>query len=92
MATSVHIPLEELSSETRALLERANDTGDVFIDGTGERYRISRLPTPGRTAAESLELLRNSPHANVEVDEDWAKDMRDIIALRHSEPYRDPWE
>jgi hypothetical protein len=72
------------------LLERANESGEVFIDGHGVGFKISRLP--GRTAAEVFELLRNSPNANVEVDDEWANDMREIIALRHTEPYRDPWE
>ena len=89
MATAVHIPIEELSAETRALLDRAEAAGDIFVDGKGVGFKISRLP--GRTAAEALDLIKNSPTADVEVDEDWAKDMAEIIALRKTDSYRDPW-
>jgi hypothetical protein len=87
---AIHIPLEELSADTRALLERAKESGEVFIDGHGLHFKISRMP--GRTAAESLDILRSSPDADVEVDDEWSNDMREVIALRHSEPHRDPWE
>jgi hypothetical protein len=90
MASAVHISLDELPVVTRELLERANESGEIFIDGNGTGFKISRLP--GRTAAEAAGLVKNSPAANVEVDEDWASDMRDIIALRHTEPTKDPWE
>jgi len=87
---AIHIPLEELSADTRALLERAKESGEVFIDGHGLHFKISRMP--GHTAAEALEMLRNSPDADVEVDDEWSSDMRDIIALRRTEIHRDPWE
>jgi hypothetical protein len=90
MAAAIHIPLEELSADTRALLEQAKECGEVFIDGHGIHFKISRMP--GRTAAEALDLLRNSADADVEVDDEWSNDMREIIALRHTEPYRDSWE
>lgn len=87
---AMHIPLEELSADTRALLDQAKEYGELFIDGHGVHFKISRLP--GRTAAEAFEILRTLPEANVEVDDEWSKDMSEIIALRHTEPYRDPWE
>jgi hypothetical protein len=90
MAAANHIPLEELSADTRALLEQARERGDLFIDGHGVHFKISRLP--GRTAAEALEIMRNLPGANVEVDDEWSNDMSEIIALRRTETYRDPWE
>jgi hypothetical protein len=87
---ATHIPLEELSADTRALLERAQEAGEVFVDGYGLHVKISRMP--GRTAAESLDIIQNSPNADVEVDDEWSNDMREIIALRHTENYRDPRE
>jgi hypothetical protein len=87
MATAVHIPFEELSADTRSLLERVNASGDIFVDGHGADYKISRLP--GRTAADALAMLKDRPNADVAVDADWAKDMAEIIALRKTEP--DPW-
>jgi hypothetical protein len=90
MASAVHIPFEELHAAARELLERAEQDGEIFVDRQGARFKISKLP--GRTATESLERLRNSPAANIEVDEDWASDMREIIALRQTESVRDPWE
>jgi hypothetical protein len=91
MATAVHIPIDDLSSDARALIDRVETAGDIVIDAVGKRFRISQLPGPWRTAAESFELLKNSPNVDVEVDEDWSKDMAAVIALRYSEPDRDPW-
>ena len=87
---AMHIPLEELSADTQALLEQAKERGELFIDGHGVNFKISRLP--GRTAAEALAIMRNLPEANVEVDDEWSNDMNEIIALRHTETHRDPWE
>lgn len=89
MAAATHIPLEELSADTRALLERAQEAGEVFVDGQGLHVKISRMP--GRTASEAMELLLKSPDADVEIDANWSNDMQEIIALRHSETTRDPW-
>jgi hypothetical protein len=90
MATAVHIPLEELSADTRALLERTKESGEVFVDGDGIHFKISR--TSGRTAREALDIMRSLPDANVEVDDEWSNDMSEVIALRRTEPHCDPWE
>jgi hypothetical protein len=89
MASAIHIPFEDLHIATRELLERAEHNGELFVDKKGVGFKIIRIA--GRTASEALELIRNSPAADVEVDEDWANDMREIIALRHTVPDRDPW-
>jgi len=90
MASAVHISFEELPAAARELLERAEENGEIFIDHKGAGFKISRLP--GRTANDALAMLRHSPDANVEVDENWAADMQEVIALRHSQPDRNPWE
>jgi len=87
MATAVHIPVSEVR-DVKTLLDMANE-GAVVVERGGESYQITRRS--GRTATEILALMKDDPKANVAVDEDWAKDMEEIIARRHSEPDRDPW-
>jgi hypothetical protein len=85
-SSAVHIPIEDLSAETRALLERVNESGDIFIDGH-IGYRISRLP--GRRLSEIL----SDPSifwSNVTQDDQWSNDMEEIVAMRKL-PERDPW-
>jgi len=89
MAAAVHIPMDQLSAETRALLERANAAGDILVDGKDVDYRISRIG--GRTASEALERIKNAAGADVEVDSEWSQDLKNIIASRYTEPHRDPW-
>jgi len=79
MATAVHIPLEELSPDAQALLERAQSGDDIFVDGKGVGYKISRLP--GRTAAEIL-ADPTIQWSDTVPDEDWGKDLEEIIAWR----------
>jgi hypothetical protein len=88
MASAVHIPLEALPADTRELLERAKETGEIFIDGEGIRFKISLLP--GRTAQEALDLMRDSPFADIEVDDEWSKDMQGIYEENRRND-RDPW-
>jgi hypothetical protein len=87
MATAVHIPIEELSAETRAFIERAETASDIVVDSAGERFRISRIPS--RTLSEVL----SDPTitwSNAIPDKEWGKDLEEIIALRKQE-ISDPW-
>ncbi|HEY5330865.1 MAG TPA: hypothetical protein VIJ79_13340 [Acidobacteriaceae bacterium] len=88
MGTVVHISESELR-DAKSLLELARQGEAVIIDGDGESFRLFRRP--GRTAAEIFsnpKLLE----AIEGLDDDWAKDMEEILALRKTEVERDPWE
>jgi hypothetical protein len=88
MGAVVHIPVSELK-DAKSLLDLARQGEAVIIDGDGESFRLFRRP--GRTAAEIFsdpKLLE----AIEGLDEDWSKDMEEILALRKTEVVRDPWE
>jgi len=86
MATT-HIPESDVR-DVKSLLDLATE-GAVIIDRGGESFHLVRQP--GRTVAE---IFSNPKLAEAieALDEDWSKDLEEIIALRKTEPYRDPWE
>ena len=86
MASAVHIPFDELPAAARELLERAGENGELFIDGPGTGFKISKLP--GRTVADIL-ADPSIKWSGATVDEAWSKDLEDIIASRKLD--RDPW-
>ncbi len=85
MSSTVHIQ-ESALSDAKSLLDLARHGDAVIIDGQGVSFRLAKQS--GRTASEALAML-HSPAADVALDEDWSKDMEEIIAMRRDEP--DPW-
>jgi hypothetical protein len=85
MASVVHISEAGLS-DAKSLLELARGAEAVIIDGDGESFRLSL--EPGRTVAEILRDTGIFEKMNA-LDEDWSKDLEEIIASRKNEP--DPW-
>ena len=88
MATAIHIPIADLAPDAKSLVDRVLSGEDIVVDADGATVRISRIV--GRTAAEILAdpAIRWSTET---LDEDWAKDLQEIIAMRHTVPDRDPW-
>jgi hypothetical protein len=86
MASAVHIP-ESVVSDVNPLLDMAKE-GAVVIERGGESYQLTRQPL-GRTAAEIL-ADPTIKWSNAVPDENWARDLEEIIASRKL-PERDPW-
>ena len=87
MSAIVHIAESDIR-DLKSLLDMARK-GAVVVDSEGETFQIVRQP--GRTLTEIFSNPRLI-EAMEALDEDWSKDMEEIIALRKTEPYRDPWE
>jgi hypothetical protein len=87
MASAVHIP-ESVVIDVNPLLDMAKE-GAVTIERGGESYQLIRQPL-GRTAAEIL-ADPTIKWSDATLVEDWSKDLQEIIALRKTDPYRDPW-
>jgi hypothetical protein len=85
MASAVHIP-ESVVSDVNPLLDMATE-GAVTIERGGRSYRL--ILQPGRAAAEIL-TDPTIKWSNAVPDENWGRDLEEIIASRKL-PERDPW-
>jgi hypothetical protein len=85
MASAVHIPEADVL-DVKTLLDMANE-GAVFVERGGVAYQVARQP--GRTAAEIL-ADPTIQWSDAVPDEDWGRDLEEIIAQRKL-PERDPW-
>jgi hypothetical protein len=87
MASAVHIPISELPAETKTLIDRVLMGEEIVVDADGAAVRLSR--SFGRTAPEIL-ADPTIKWSNAVPDENWARDLEEIIASRKL-PERDPW-
>jgi hypothetical protein len=86
MASAVHIP-ESSIHDVKSLLDLARK-GTVFVDTEEESFQIIRQ-RKARTVAEIL-ADPTIKWSGAVPDENFAKDLEDIIAERKL-PWRDPW-
>jgi len=88
MASVVHIPLSELAN-AQSLRDRLRTAEEIVLEAEDGSYRFTReRKQPGRTADEMLQML--GADANVESDDEWSKDMADIVRENRTLD-RDPW-
>jgi hypothetical protein len=85
MATAVHIPEGDVL-DVKSLLDMANDCA-VIVERGGVAYQVLRQP--GKIAAEIL-ADPTIQWSDAVPDEDWGRDLEEIIAWRKL-PERDPW-
>jgi len=87
MAAAVHIPISELPPEMKSILDRALLGENIVFDGDGKSLRLTPV---GTTIGEILanEKLWAAAEA---LDDEWSKDLEEIIALRKTEVTPDPW-
>ena len=82
-----HIPVTELPPGLRLLLDRLRSGEEIIIDSDGEPVAVLRAPDRPRGVTVSeviarLEQRENELGRPLIMEEDYARDMRDIIASR----------
>jgi hypothetical protein len=87
MASAVHIPISELPPEMKSILDRALLGETIVFDGDGKSLRLTPV---GKTIAEILANEKLWAAADA-LDEDWSKDLEEVVALRKIEVTPDPW-
>jgi len=87
MAAATHIPISELSPETKSLVNRVLVGEEIVVDADGAAVRLSR--SHSSTLSEIL-ADPNFKWSCAIPDENFAKDLEDIVAERKL-PWRDPW-
>ncbi len=92
MAT-VRITEAELARDVRAVLEKAEHGSEVIIEREDHRP-LAVINSPQRSGRPIADILREAKQRNstVTLDEDFGKDLEEIIAC-HQQPWNPPsWD
>jgi len=90
---TVRITEAELARDVRAVLEKVEQGNEVIIDREDHRP-VAVISAPHRSGRPITEILREARRRNstVTLDEDFGKDLDEIIAS-HQQPWRPPsWD
>lgn len=90
---TLRITEAELARDVRAVLDKVEHGSEVIIEQEDHRS-VARISAPHRTGRPITEILREARERNstVTLDENFGKDLKDIIAY-HQQPWNPPsWD
>ena len=90
---TVRITEAELARDVRAVLEKVQQGSEVIIEQEDHRP-VAVISSPHRSGRPIIDILREAKQRNstVTLDEDFGKDLEEIIAS-HQQPWNPPsWE
>jgi hypothetical protein len=90
---TLRITEAELARDLRAVLAKLEDGSEVIIEQEDHRP-VAVIRSPHRSGRPVTEILREArqPNSTITLDEDFGKDLEEIIA-RHQQPWNPPsWD
>ncbi len=91
--TTVRITEAELARDVRAVLEKVQQGSEVIVEREDHRP-VAVISSPHRSGRPITEILSEAKQRNstVTLDEDFGKDLEEIIAS-HQQPWNPPsWD
>jgi hypothetical protein len=91
--TTVRITEAELARDLHAVLEKVQQGSEVIVERE-DHLPVAVIRSPHRSGRAIAEILRDAQESNstVTLDEDFGKDLEEIIAT-HRQPWNPPsWD
>lgn len=91
---TVRITEAELARDLHAVLEKVEQGGEVIVEREDHRP-VAVISSPRRSGRPITEILYEAKQRNsaVTLDEDFGKDLEEIIARHQREPWNPPsWD
>ena len=90
----IHISEEEAARDFAGLMSKVRAGEEVRIEGDSDVIAISKIASgkPGRKTLSEAIRLAEERALDVTLDDQFARDLEDVISLHEREARRDLWE
>lgn len=90
----IHISEADAARDLSALLSKVRAGEEIRIDSGSETVAILRAPAAEPKPATLAEAIRRAEErgSNVTLDDQWGRDLEEIIETQSKERLIDPWE